>query len=131
MNDLFDLLEFAAEIAGAAVSEANKETPSSQSFEEKVKDLYRSKNEPPEASSEQTKSIALPETFAILQDIEDRSEDDVRELINERKLRQLRAADSEQANIKEASRKKGASRAKVRQMIKHQEIMNKPLSIRD
>lgn len=124
MNGLFEIIEVVAEIAFDMYTEAKKEKASDETFDEKIRQLYQSPNEevtPPSHAPYEASANPISEPHEWSKELKR----------DKRKYEQLRTIQEEEERAKAVSQKRRASRKKVRQMILHQEIMNKPMSMRN
>lgn len=122
MNDLFEIIEVVAEIASAINNEAKKGKSSDETFDEKIRQLHQYKNEEVSLQSQ------MPNDSSAKHEVRKKKQ---YRSANQRKELQLQADRVEEERTREVKRKQKATRAKARQMILHQEIMNKPMSLRD
>lgn len=131
MNELFEIIGAVAEIAEAINAEAKKGKKSDQAFDEKIRQLHQYKSEEASIQSQMPNDSSAKHNVEALKQHSDVRKKKQYRSANQRKELQLRADRIEEERTREVKRKQKASRAKVRQMILHQEIMNKPMSLRD
>lgn len=122
--DLIDMIELVTDIADAVHVAAKEKEAKKRTLEEKANRLHQSQNEKVSFQPEVSNATSINPAGKSIE-----GHHKVKQ--SKRKQSRLRATIEEEQRAKEVNRKRKASRTKVRQMIIHQEIMNKPMSLRD